>query len=470
MNIVRFLSILCTVLVTQNLWAPPKKISSAEKPAEEQQSYPLCHFAPNIEQHITELLEREQDAIIGAQYRMGLPSITFALAAASGRPVRVELAVDAKCPAQDYARLNFLTQAGIPIWVSRTDGSGRHRIKYETMHHKFFILENNQGTPLVVTGSHNLTDNGNASWNNVVIINDPLVIDRFKQEFANLIRHSNPHNQPARALNAPVQATPAGGAAAAQAVTPCFFSPGIHAHIEELVRREGKSIRSAQFEFTLYNLAQELALKHLRGVRVETVIHQGFIRGESPYFKQKHTNALRLLAQVGASVRCVNKQRNPSNAYEQMHHKFWLFGGKILVTGSWNATGQAEKNWENAVVITDGPTIRKFIAEYVAIRKNSRELTEAELRTSGGGDSDFVKRMNQLPPHHNTSLEDCIEDELALCDEIVSEENCRDILEAASSMGQCILSPMKIAVHPHDGIVRTYWLSAQPTPKETIEE
>ena len=56
-----------------------------------------------------------------------------------------------------------------------------------------------------------------------------------------------------------------------------------------------------------------------------------------------------------------------------MHHKFAIFDGKFLVTGSYNWTDSAERfNLENAVVLTDPVVIQRYLVQFDQLFNGSK--------------------------------------------------------------------------------------------------
>ncbi len=48
-----------------------------------------------------------------------------------------------------------------------------------------------------------------------------------------------------------------------------------------------------------------------------------------------------------------------------MHHKFAIFDGKVLITGSYNWTDSAECfNYENVLILDDSATIQRYQVQF----------------------------------------------------------------------------------------------------------
>lgn len=59
---------------------------------------------------------------------------------------------------------------------------------------------------------------------------------------------------------------------------------------------------------------------------------------------------------------------------EHMHHKFALFDGSCLATGSYNWTRGATSNFENLLVTWSPETVAMFAGEYEALWKRMKRL------------------------------------------------------------------------------------------------
>ncbi len=187
--------------------------------------------------------------------------------------------------------------------------------------------------------------------------------------------------------------------------TKSYFSPGLKDVLIQFISNETNQIRGAYFRFTLYKAAQaiETAIKK-RNVTTSMVVDESNI-------KEDFCTPLKLIIKAGGKVYQKTNHRNPSikGNFEIMHHKFMIFdkniqGKKLLLTGSFNATGQADlKNCENIIVIDDTAAIAQFEAEYNTVLKFSTQLTATTCVSAKGKDTDpdhkinFARDMNDIP-------------------------------------------------------------------------
>lgn len=128
------------------------------------------------------------------------------------------------------------------------------------------------------------------------------------------------------------------------------FSPGMEcvSRIRGLFRSARESADVCVFTITDDRITEEILAAHRRGVRIRLITdnEKAFDPGSD----------IETLQQAGLSVRV---DRTPYH----MHHKFALFDGKRLLTGSYNWTrGAAEQNEENLIVTADSSLISQFSA------------------------------------------------------------------------------------------------------------
>jgi phosphatidylserine/phosphatidylglycerophosphate/cardiolipin synthase-like enzyme len=117
----------------------------------------------------------------------------------------------------------------------------------------------------------------------------------------------------------------------------------------------------AIFDFTSGDLADALVRAKERGIALRVIADpkRGADKNsETPFLQKKGVN-LRLLPGKGRGI---------------MHNKFAIFDGKILLTGSYNWTENAEKyNWENVIIIEDTAVVRAYRDEFEKMWKAAGE-------------------------------------------------------------------------------------------------
>ena len=139
-------------------------------------------------------------------------------------------------------------------------------------------------------------------------------------------------------------------AAPALAEPEVYFSPdgGIRDRLLRAINHTKATIDLAIFDFTSGELAGALLAAKERGVSIRIVADARQAQG-------KHSE-IPLLLEKGVKVRLIR-----GTGRGIMHHKFAIFDGKLLATGSYNWTDSAERfNQENALVLDDPAIIQRY--------------------------------------------------------------------------------------------------------------
>ena len=155
-----------------------------------------------------------------------------------------------------------------------------------------------------------------------------------------------------------------------------YFSPDIKDVLVKLIRDETKSIQGACYQFTLFDLAslwvECVQEKKLRSALVVDDVLDFFKDKECNYISLVHALIWLKLNSISVST-CQLRNANwkEFGGTGNMHHKFFIFGkncnthGPIVVTGSFNWTGQADvRNWEDLVILNDADLIKAYKAYY----------------------------------------------------------------------------------------------------------
>lgn len=140
------------------------------------------YFSPygGIRQRLVRAIETSRRSIDIAVYNLTVNELAEVLSAAKARGVRVRVLVDReKVEAGGFA-IRGLRSSGVPV---RSLGIPEQSL----MHHKFAIFDDR----LVVTGSYNWTHSAEvANYENLVVLDDPGMVERFQQEFRRLWRQA----------------------------------------------------------------------------------------------------------------------------------------------------------------------------------------------------------------------------------------------------------------------------------------
>ncbi|HHT9133090.1 MAG TPA: phospholipase D-like domain-containing protein [Candidatus Tripitaka californicus] len=140
--------------------------------------------------------------------------------------------------------------------------------------------------------------------------------------------------------------------------TQVFFSPApltqesIRGEIIKRINLSRKSIDIAIYDFTAGPIAQALLDAKGRGVEIRIIMDDRQIKkdtkGHSEYgFLKNNGFNLKVLSGI--------------KGYGIMHNKIAIYDGRVVQTGSYNWSDNAEYNsWENAVFIDDASVAQKY--------------------------------------------------------------------------------------------------------------
>ncbi len=135
-----------------------------------------------------------------------------------------------------------------------------------------------------------------------------------------------------------------------------LFSPNgkIQKRIIEEIKQTDSTIDIAIYSFTNNEIAQSLKKAKDRGVAIRLIMDSRQA-GE----KQKHTQYKFF------KINNFDAQKLKGKGRGIMHNKFIIFDGKLLMTGSYNISANAELySYENVIFITDKSVIEKYQKEF----------------------------------------------------------------------------------------------------------
>ncbi len=300
---------------------------------------------------IAPVLARAMNAVSGtldvALYNLQMPEAVDAMIAARDRGVRVRVVLDDKhvFPKRN-ADIQRLLDSGMDVRVMR--GRGRSG----AMHNKYAIFD---GVGLQ-TGSANWTSfAGTASYENMLFIYDPYVIAGYQANFEWMWNQS-------RLVSSPdAQAPPPGPVPSDPSPSLYFngvylpryaFSPrgGTEAAIIKAIDASGSEIKVAMFTLTSEPIMSALVRAADRGVSVRLMHNAG---SSFPFFQDALKSRFDLRFSPGRTER------------GQMHNKFAVLDGTLLINGAFNWTATAEdKNAENTIFTMEPYYVGVYGAEF----------------------------------------------------------------------------------------------------------
>jgi len=267
-----------------------------------------------------------------AVYQLDLWSLRDALIDAHRRGIAVRMVTDSDN--LDEAEVQQMKEAGIPVLGDRREG---------LMHNKFVVIDRQE----VWTGSMNFTINDvYRNDNNLVRFRSAQLAQDYTAEFEEMFVED--HFGPGLPANTPHPSVSLEGS-----LVEVFFSPddGVEQRLVDLVEAAQESVYFLAFSFTSDELATAMLERAHDGVTVAGVF-------EASQYQTNSGTEFDHFVKAGLDVRLDG---NPDN----MHHKVILIDERIVVTGSYNFSYNAEtRNDENLLIIHDSGIALLYLAEF----------------------------------------------------------------------------------------------------------
>lgn len=179
-----------------------------------------------------------------------------------------------------------------------------------------------------------------------------------------------------------------------------YFSPGIKNFFIKCIHDEQEKLEGAWYRFTLYKAAEAI----VKGIKERNISVSLAVNRD---YTTDFCSPLKLIIQNGGHVYKKDKGRasEKQEQYEHLHHKFMIFhknstNKKLIWTGSFNATGQANvNNFENVVILDDDESIAKFETEFASVLTYCTPITEEECVSEKDTDPalSYARGMNDIP-------------------------------------------------------------------------
>ena len=119
----------------------------------------------------------------------------------------------------------------------------------------------------------------------------------------------------------------------------------------EVISATKSKIRAMVFSATLDEVSEALIKAKNRGVDVQVVLDRKQTKGDQAKFHDK-------LEAVGVEIRLYSPGWR-----SYMHHKVGIFDGKVVTTGSFNWTKNAERNNNENLITMESPEIAEAYAK-----------------------------------------------------------------------------------------------------------
>lgn len=301
---------------------------------------------------LIERINSAQGTIHIAAFEFNLTPVAEALIAAHKRGVEVLWVTDDENGIEadgeeGHGQFAMLEKAGI---VVRDDGRGA------LMHNKFWIFDRQT----VWTGSTNITVNGMLhNNNNVIVIESPELAEIYEREFAEMwageFGPTSPSTLDDQAVT--VDGTP---------IQVLFASEDkVASHLVPLIEQAQKSIRFMAFSFTHTEIGDAVLARAGAGVDVRGIFET---RGSETEYSQLPT--------LYCAHVPVRQDGNPTT----FHHKVFVIDDKLVITGSFNFSGNADQsNDENAIIITHSGIAAQYLQEFERRWAEAREPDPADM-------------------------------------------------------------------------------------------
>jgi phosphatidylserine/phosphatidylglycerophosphate/cardiolipin synthase-like enzyme len=267
-----------------------------------------------------------------AIYDLNLWSLRDALIDAHRRGLKVRVVTESDN--LDEPEIQELREAGVSLLGDRREGF---------MHHKFVVIDHLE----VWTGSMNFTTQGAyLNDNNLLRVRSSRLAEDYTVEFEEMFvddlfgpwSHTN---------------TPYPSLTIEDTSLEVYFSPddGTRAHLLALINAAESSIYFMAYSFTSDEIAEALLASAEAGLEVKGVF-------EETQYKSNIGTEYDRLREAGLEVRLDGNRRN-------MHHKVMIIDERILVTGSYNFSANAEdSNDENTLIIYSPQVASIYVEEF----------------------------------------------------------------------------------------------------------
>lgn len=306
-------------------------------------------------------IDRTEKTLLLALYDLRLSEVAGALLRAKARGVDIRLVYDeghAKPAAPGAAgaspEYQALVDAGVPVRLLKGGGS------FGIMHHKYAVFDGK----LLMTGSFNWTRAADdRNFENAEFKTDKALLEGFTRNWKWMWGLSQAgFGTPPADPQKPVAF--AGGRFPRYAFSP---QGGVEAMLLDAIGRSKRTIDVAMFSFYSQPVAEALVSARARGV---------VVRVAADAMQARRSQAMRALADGGVELR-LSAGRGSLGV---MHHKYALFDGALLISGSYNFSANAELyNFESDLFTTAKPEVAAFGGEFAAVWAQAHAPAPEEL-------------------------------------------------------------------------------------------
>lgn len=368
------------------------------------ENFPSVAFRPNepVEAHIVRAIETSKESIQIALYEFTSRGILKALLAAKKRGVKIEVILcDTSVNPRNEPDADYKRYRSEQIWaLIRNDVDvtviGRPT-KYGINHHKFAVFDGK----MAEFGSYNWTYTSEKNhYENVLFTAEADRVKAYQDVWKYMralsvsVAESATKEWPLD-VGVPPQDTAKGISYNGIKLPKWVFNPTelFEDSIAQAIDASKTSVDAGQFVLESRKIADALERALKRGVKVRIV-------GDKSQSAYDHVQLfLGHLQRLGAQVRILGGPNGEESDYplaEKMHNKYFVFDGKLVETGSGNATKNAGiNNFENANFLDNA----KDVAAYVKTFQHMFDVAEtAPAYPDGQLPTDEQMKQNVLTP------------------------------------------------------------------------
>jgi len=328
---------------------PPFYAPSADRGSYNWSGLPAYVFteAEPLAAPLVEAIGRTKKTLDVALYNLQIDGAVDALVKARNRGVKVRVLFDA---AHVYPQAGKQIQTVIDSGIETRAMNGRGGTG--AMHCKYALFDG----ALLQTGSANWSGFAEtSSFENIMFLGDPDILAGYAADFDWMWAQAAPAGQPDAAAAKP-SAPPSDPTLNVEfngvRLPDYAFSPrgGTEAAIIKAIDAARSEADVAMFTFTSKNIMEALKRASARGVAVKLMLFSG---QKFPFFQEAKTGRMDLRFKTGRTEK------------GQMHNKFAVLDGRLLINGSFNWTVTAENaNTENTIFTTAPEYVGAYKGEF----------------------------------------------------------------------------------------------------------
>lgn len=294
--------------------------------------------SPNIEKELVNFIASAQSSVELCVFELNLKSVIEKLIELHKKGVKVRVIIDADY--QGETELRELYKSGVEINADPRSAF---------MHNKFVVVDEKK----IWTGSYNFTKNGTyKNDNNALLINSPALAENYVKEFEEMWDHGKGFFTSSEGFGPRSPAdTPNPSVMIGDVKIENYFAPEdkVMRRIVNEIGRAKASIHMMAFSFTSKELSSAIRMKKRNGVAVKVLFHGSGANSEH--------SCLNDMKEVGAETFISHNRRGV------MHNKVIIIDRRIVITGSFNFSNNADTSNDENLLIVHSPELAAIYEE-----------------------------------------------------------------------------------------------------------